>query len=187
MPDDFVKAWTCVGSAGVVNLPDIGKIIFNNSIAQLGPASSVVVGPPAESAADAKLLRTQTTTAVIRYNVVAVDGVYLVHDPSAPPFVQVLRLRYRDGAGHVSAKLIQVNLEFGTELTQFQFDSGFNNPVSNDFQIGTSDPKGLELDFLDNAYYVELTLTLTEPLLTERPPAFPPAVSLIQFGLTPPF
>jgi hypothetical protein len=110
MPDDFVKAWTCVGSAGVVNLPDIGKIIFNNSIAQLGPARAVVVGPPVESAADAKLLTTQTTTAVIRYNVVAVDGVYLVHDPAAPPLVQVLRLRYRDGAGHVSAKLIAVNL-----------------------------------------------------------------------------
>lgn len=36
--DVSLKLWSCVGSAGVVNPSDLGKVIFYNSIVQLGPA-----------------------------------------------------------------------------------------------------------------------------------------------------
>jgi hypothetical protein len=178
MSENIAKPWSCVGSAGVVNLPDIGKIVFNKSIAQLGPSRPVVVEQqPAELARG-----TQTVSAVIRYGVVAVDGVFFPNHPSPQRLEPVLQLRYRDGAGHVLAKLIKVDLNSGVEDTVVQFQSGINNVVSNDFQIGTADPIGWDLDFMNNAFYVEVTLSMVEPLIF-LPPAFPPAVSIVQYIL----
>jgi hypothetical protein len=171
MPDDSQKLWSSVGSAGVVNLPDIGKILFNQSVAQLGPASPVVIHTVEPSA-----LPTQTITAIIRYGVVPVDGVYI---PDSSLGI-ALKLRYRGGDGHVLAKLKQVNIETGVEaLPILTFDSGPPMPASNDFQTQTSPVNDVELDFVTNAYYVELTLSLTEPRIA-RPPHYPPALSVVQ-------
>jgi hypothetical protein len=172
MPDDSQKLWSCVGSAGVVNLPDVGKILFNQSIAQLGPASPVVVHQVEPSA-----LPTQTITAIIRYGVVPVGGVYI---PPMSFLGTALKLRYRGGDGHVLAKLKQVNIQTGVETPPIvTFDSGSPLPASNDFQTQNSPANAVELDFMANAYYVELTLSLTEPRIA-RPPNYPPAVSVIQ-------
>jgi hypothetical protein len=179
MPEDTAKAWSCAGSAGVVNLPDISKVVFTNSIAQLGPSRPAVVveQAPAELARGA-----QTVSAVIRYGVVAVDGVFLPANPSPQRLEPVLQLRYRDGAGHVLAKLNRVDLNTGAEETLVQFQSGINNVVSNDFQIGIADPFGSDLDFVNNAFYVEVTLSMVESLIY-LPPAYPPAVSIVQYVL----
>lgn len=184
MAQDSQKLWSCVGSAGVVNLPDIGKIIFNQSVAQLGPGAPVVVTQGVQKEAAARVLPgTETVTAVIRYGVVPVDGVY-VSDFPVGVVALALRLRYRDGSGQVLAKLIQVNIDSGTETTLLTFASPSpQQAASNAFQVQESPSNGIDLDFTANAYYVELTLTVTERLTV---PPYPPAVSVVQLVLAAP-
>jgi hypothetical protein len=87
-----------------------------------------------------------------------------------------LKLRYRDGSGRVVAVLIQVDIATGTETNIATFDSeAFTR--SNQFQVN-GPGLGTALDFSNNAYYVELTLTgFSNPPMVML---FPPKVSVIQ-------
>jgi hypothetical protein len=136
-------------------------------VVQLGPARAVVVKTEKEE----PNLPIQTTSAVIRYGVVPVDGL-------CQGIAYALRLRYRGGSGHVVAKFFQVNIVSGAQKPLTTLDSKISLPQSNDFQVQLSNPEGDALDFTANAYYVELTLTVTGPV--GQVPAFPPAVSVIQ-------
>ncbi len=91
-----------------------------------------------------------------------------------------LRLRYRDGDGWIVARLVQVNLETGAESQLVHFDSrGFDVYGNEEFVVKSLGASYTgELDFVGNAYYVELTLSaLVSPI---RPLPYPPAVSIIQ-------
>jgi hypothetical protein len=77
--DVSLKLWSCVGSAGVVNPPDSGKVIFNNSIVLLSPAGRPgggVIEPEDRLATEARI-GVETVTATIRYGVVPVEGLYV--------------------------------------------------------------------------------------------------------------
>src|SRR5215475_13941282 len=156
--------WSSAGSAGTVNIPDIGKVVFDNSIVQLQGIDLVF----SQSAPLAALPVVQTQ-AVIRYGVTPVEGVLSQ--------ALGLKLRYRDGSGRVTAVLIQVDIATGAENhTVATFDSdGFTR--SNAFQVH-GPGLGTVLDFSNSAYYVELRLTgFAHPPM---PMLFPPKVSVIQ-------
>jgi hypothetical protein len=161
--------WSSAGSAGTVDVADIGKVVFVNSVVQL-PGVDLVVNREAQLAA----LPVVQTEAVIRYGVTPVEGVL----PGQGFALRALRLRYRDGSGRVVAVLIQVDIATGTETPTASFDSEAPGLTrSNEFQVNLPG-LGMALDFANNAYYVELTLTASS-----RPPVpilFPPKVSVIQ-------
>lgn len=158
--------WSSAGSAGTVDVADISKVAFANSVVQLQGVDLVVNQTPELAAFPAV-----QTQAVIRYGVTpvqwALTGVELG-----------LRLRYRDGSGRVVAVLIEVDIATGIEKAATNFDSQAPGLTpSNAFRVSLPGP-GTVLDFTDHAYYVELTLTASS-----RPPIpilFPPKVSVIQ-------
>jgi hypothetical protein len=91
---------------------------------------------------------------VARYNV---HSVGYIQAGGPPPYRYSVRIRFR---GHITAKLMQVNISDGTETQLILFDST-KFPTSADFQTQRVDiaddlPDGL--DFGNNAFYVEATL-----------------------------
>jgi hypothetical protein len=161
--------WSSAGSAGTVDIADLGKVVFDKSIVQL-QGFDLVVGA-ANAAQPPVVSPFPVTRAVIRYGVTPVEGVLLGG--------YALRLRYRDGAGQVVAHLIQVDIASGTETPVASFDSGLF-PRRNDFRVNTGGSSAT-LDFENNAYYVELTLTAAHNPVT--PVLFPPKVSVVQLVL----
>ena len=103
--------WSSAGSAGTVNIADIGKVVFANSVVQLQGIDLVFNQPT--PLADLPAVQTQ---AVIRYGVTPVEGVLNGQELG-------LKLRYRDGSGRVVAVLIQVDIASGTETRTATFDS----------------------------------------------------------------
>jgi hypothetical protein len=170
--------WSTVGSAGTVDLADVGKVIFAGSVVQLpgiGPVTTHVQRETGVASPEAVVLPKKTVR--IRYDVTPDAGVNL--------FSLNLKLLYRSGEGQVVAKLVEVGIPAGPESVVSEnalliFDS--NDSVGPDpeiFQarVATSTPSNpRKLDFANNAYYVELSLIApAERLLTN-----PPAVSAIQ-------
>src|SRR5262245_58581919 len=68
---DDLRTWETVGSAGTVDEADLSKVTLDHAIAQIG---LVISAPPTTAAKTAAI--GQTTSAVIRYNVVPVDGFF---------------------------------------------------------------------------------------------------------------
>jgi hypothetical protein len=167
--------WSSAGSAGTVDVADVGKVVFDKSIVQLQGFD--LVAPPATQAAVGPTAVTSTLiSAVIRYGVTPVEGVLMGQQLR-------LKLRYRDGSGHIMANLIEVDIDEGTEISKITFDSSQSNSVHNNgFQIYTSRDYYSSFDFANHAYYVQLILTASQPLA--RPVLFPPKVSVVQ--LVPP-
>ena len=177
--DDVNKLWSTVGSAGMVNVSDLSKIVFTNSIAQLGPSGPSSVNPETKTAATAtRIIIGTPEQAVIRYPVTPVDGVF----PPTPGYT--LLLRSRPGDGYIIAKLIQVVIDTGVETALITWDSRF---LASEVSFAPSDwivtnfpevSDGTVLDFVNNAYYIELTLAAVENAI--RPLTYPPAVSVIE-------
>jgi hypothetical protein len=103
-----------------------------------------------------------TTSAVIRYNVVAVDGLFAPRVAAPSARGHQLKLRYlATGAGaRVTARLIEVDFASGAETTLLTFDSaafpgaaGYHDNLVAD--CGPPRP----FDFVRKAYYIEVTLT----------------------------
>src|SRR5947207_13869231 len=110
---DANRFWTTVGSAGTVDEADVSKIVFDHATAQFGHQ---LVNTTAAAAPGAVSL--PTASAVIRYNVTPVDGLFT-------PGIGALRVRYlATGPGaRVVAKLIEVDLATGAERIRVTFDS----------------------------------------------------------------
>jgi hypothetical protein len=154
--------WSSVGSAGIVNIPDINKVVFDGAIVQLigegtGGTEAERFPPPPK------------ISAVLRYPVSQADL-------SFGPGVVDMRVRYRDGAGTVLVDLIQVSLVTGEETVLLGLDSTDYNR-QNDFHVQISvDENFPGVDWVNNAYYVVLTLTGPGgPAVTT-----PPAVDIMQ-------
>jgi len=160
-PDDN-KIWTTVGSDGTVDETDTGKVFFDRSVVQMGHP---LVNAPAAKKAKAAVIPTQTQSAVIRYNVTPVDGLFaptqLCEPGSGCSGIQ-LKLRYLDTGGNaqVVARLIEVNLATGAETTRLNFNSNAF-PASNGYQVQSTGVCGplWRFDFKGKAYYVQATLT----------------------------
>src|SRR5262245_28720893 len=65
------KVWTTVGSAGTLDEATVGKVFFDHGVVQMGRT----VGGTHPIAKRAALLP-QTQSAMIRYNVTPVDGLF---------------------------------------------------------------------------------------------------------------
>jgi hypothetical protein len=165
--------WSSVGSAGTVDLADFGKVVFAGSVVQLLGIGGV---HPETRVASPEAVVLPKTNARIRYDVTPDAGVHL--------FSLHLKLLYRSGEGQVVAKLVEVGIPSApenmvTETALLIFDSQINGgPAPDEFQArdATSTPTNTrQLDFDNNAYYVELSL-----IAPERPLTNPPAVSAIQ-------
>jgi len=156
---DVSKNWTTVGSAGTLDERSVGKVFFDRSIVQMGQ----IVGPTTISKAG--LVATQTDSAVIRYNVAAVDS-FFVPRSCRPDNSQDVRLRLRylaSGPGaRVLAKLIELDLATGTEKPLLTFDSADPTlPRSNNYQVQSASVCGRTwtFDFERKSYYIEAMLT----------------------------
>lgn len=106
----------------------------------------------------------QTRSAVIRYNVTAVDGLFArrLCQPGGPCEGIQLRLRYlATGPGaRVVARLIEVDAATGSETARLTFDSRAFGAASR-YQVRSAGECGPAwvFDFKRKAYYVEATLT----------------------------
>jgi hypothetical protein len=173
--EDKLKIWTSVGSAGILNQADLAKVTLHQSIVQLGVD---IISPQVPDSTTAARATGQpapgipTVQAVARYNVTPVDGLFFQQVPSLP-FHYGLRLRY---LGHVTATLVEVDLQTGAENVLVTFDSAAF-PASSLFQVQTAFAQHFEgvLDFVKKAYYVQATLIA--PALVVGHPA---AISVVK-------
>src|SRR5215212_9197082 len=158
---DGDRFWTTVGSAGTLDEKSEGKVFFDRGVVQKGYTLVIAPAgrqPRAEGGADV------TDSAVIRYNVTAVDGLF-----GANGIGMTVRFLDEGGSARVIAQLIEVDLMTGAEVTRLTFDSDDPNvPVLSGYQVadvfdcGRSEP----FDFKRKAYYIEATLTTSSIVAT---------------------
>lgn len=155
---DVDKVWTTVGSAGTLDETSIGKVFFEHGAVQMGrpvadplPAVQSAVIPP------------QIQSAVIRYNVTPVDGLFTLKaqpcSASCPAYKLTLRCLDTGDHAQVVASLVEIDLETGAETVRLTFKSV---PTSNQYQV-QSGPNNcgptFNFDFKRKAYYIEAILT----------------------------
>ncbi len=133
------QPWTSIGAAGTV---DDGEVTFT--------------GPLAYLASDG---------AVLRYNVVAVEGLFATS--GLLPTRTILTARFRDNGdnNHVVVRLRSQRLtgpDAGDITTLMTIDSN-DYPGSSSFQTRSiwCDGGGFSFDFVNHAYFVEVTMTRT--------------------------
>lgn len=134
------KCWTAVGSDGTVDEADLGTVALSAN-------SAAVKGTVANATVD------------IRYNVVAVDGVF-----GGERHTKFLAVRYADNgaAAQVIVRLQRTNISNGGTTKMAEFDSNLFPPSGVAQMRGTTfncdEP---ELDFGLNVYFVEVELIKT--------------------------
>lgn len=161
--------WSSVGSVGTVSNADAGKVAFAGAVAQLGVgidgANTEAVTAPVGGGVGVPPL-----SATIRYPVHEADL------GNQAPGLWNLTVRYRDGSGNVTVRLMQVAVETGVEtaVVILQSGVGFNRSDSfhNEISQGT-----FGVDFERNVYYVAAVLTGSSFAV-----GVAPAIQLIQIG-----
>lgn len=157
--DDFVerKAWTTVGSAGTVDEKDIAKIVLQGSIVAFPEILPPTQNAQAEFSAQLAL-PTETTTATVRYNVTAVDGLF----QQGSHLGMTVRFRDDGDRARVLVRLYEQDIYTGATALLLSFDSnGFNSsPFYQTQSVGTALPYW-SFDFNQKAYFIEATLTKT--------------------------
>jgi hypothetical protein len=144
--------WTSVGSAGTVDEADLALAVT--------------------SASQITILNSATVPAnvVVRYNVVAVDGA------TGGPTIMTARFRDNGTGSRVVAALRQVSFETGGTTTLLTIDSN-DYTASTSFQTQDEFSCSVSLDFDDNGYYIEVTLSKALESAT-------PALQLLKIGRT---
>lgn len=153
----FAKPWTTVASAGTVDEADLNKINYTEATARMNLAV------PANS------------SAVIRYNVVAVDGL-----ADAGGDGNFLRVRFRDSGQdeRVIVRLKSVDIATGAVVTLMTLDSNaFAGNVLFQTQSVAVCGQNWHFDFNRFAYFVEATLSKGSTLGN-------PGLSVVQIGKT---
>ena len=133
------QPWTTIGAAGTV---DDGEVTYTGPLAYL-----------------------ESDGAVLRYNVVAVEGLFAT--AGAMPTRTILTARFRDNGdnNHVIVRLKSQRLtgpNAGDITTLMTIDSN-DYPGSSSFQSRSiwCDGGGFSFDFVNHAYFVEVTMTRT--------------------------
>lgn len=169
--DDFVylKHWTTVGSAGTVDEADTGKVVLQGSTVafpEILPPLPTSASANAETGADANAqiaLPTVTTTATVRYNVTAVDGLFEYGSHLG------MTVRYRDDGGwaQVYIRLYEQDIYTGATALLLSFDSNAFNVSPNYQTQGVSVARpNWGFDFNQKAYFIEATLTKTSSAIS---------------------
>jgi len=160
---DQNRIWTTAGSAGTLDKNDLGKVSLVHSVVQLGFTLAGNI-PVAQNLAKGPVgFPLPTESAVIRYNVTPVDGLFDAPPVSFPSSQGVqLKLRYLAVNAQVIAKLIEVDLATGAETDRLTFNSNAFPAVDGYHvqQVGECGPTW-KFDFKAKAYYIEATLTQT--------------------------
>lgn len=158
---DEVRIWTTVGSAGTLSATDLAKVTLKNSVISLGQD----LAPPAASAPEDPSVVLPEISAVVRYNITPVDGLF-------PTFFfhYALELTYR---GKVRARLVRVDRTSVAEMDLLDAsfpptDSFATESVLTPPRDPSADPSSV-MDFVNFAFYVEATLTA--PAITVGNPA----------------
>ena len=147
------KAWSTAGSTGTADRVDLNKIIYSNGIVSFPDVPGTQLRRPTAQ------LPLQTTQAVIRYNVTAVEGLFF----ATGRHCMVARFRDDGNRARVLLRLVQVNQETEIATTLLSFDSNsFSSQAG--FQVGSAATNRIPFDFAHNAYYVEATLIKQHPL-----------------------
>jgi hypothetical protein len=159
---DGDRYWTTVGSAGTLDEKSEGKVFFNHAVVQKGDI--FVVGQAGrQPRAEGETVEV-TDSAVIRYNVTAVDGLF-----GGDALAMAIRFRAEGKGARVVAKLIEVDLASGVEVTRMTFDSdasgvpaltGYHTWDVFDCKAGKE-----PFDFTRKAYYIDATLTTSAIVL----------------------
>lgn len=160
-PDDD-RFWTTVGSDGTVDETDAKKVFFDHATVQMGKPLS---GTSPAKAPAPKAVIGQTESAVVRYNVTPVDGLFARRaacQPGTPCPGVNLTLRYLSSGpnARVIAKLIEVDMATGAETVRLTFNSTAF-PAAGSYKVqhvGECGPRW-RFDFKLKAYYIEATLT----------------------------
>jgi hypothetical protein len=148
---DSDKPWTSIGSA--TTAAD-ANVTYTGNIAYLAGNSTV-----------------------LRYNVVAVDGL-IPEGPAAGRPRMTVRFRDNGATGHVVVRLRSVSIAGGSAVQLLVLDSD-DFPGSSSFQTRTETGCGdgsFSFDFVNNAYYIEVTMTRTAAGVT-------PGVAALQLDL----
>jgi hypothetical protein len=167
--------WNSVGSAGIVNLDDVPNVEFQNSIVKLKGFDVIVNSKAARVSANFPIEKVQ---AVVRYEVTPDPG--LIADEAGI----ALRIYCRRGHGDIQAKLIRVPIPSSpTSSVEEHMLITYNNSHTDrlPFYVDLSDPfrgsGGPVFDFVNNSYYIELTLSAQH--LAAMPLTEPPEVALL--------
>lgn len=149
---DGDRVWTTVGSAGTLDEKSVDKVFFDHAIVQKG--TPLVVSQARRQRSDGY---DPTDSAVIRYNVTAVDGLFGAESIG-------MSVRFLDENANVIVQLVEVDLATGAEVTRLTFDSDDPQvPPANGYQVWDVYACGKEtFDFVKKAYYLEATLTTSE-------------------------
>jgi hypothetical protein len=141
MADDFAfsKIWTTVGSAGTVDESDLDKVDLLRGTVTMKPGD-------------------EPSRAVIRYNVVAVDGLFAGGDG----FFMGVRFRDNGDQAQVIARLIEYDFNTGAYRTLLTFDSNAQ-AAAPAYQTGSAFDcrPDWRFEFGRKAYFVEATLIRT--------------------------
>jgi hypothetical protein len=146
--------WTSVGSAGTVDEADLPLVQLGTPIPGAVSMQSVFRG-----------------AVHVRYNVVAVGGVL-----NASGVMLTARLLDRGDAQRVVLQLKEYGLHTGLTTTLLTLDSDSTSfspaPVFQEesVTVGGCDPPFTTLNFVDNAYFVDVTLSRFFPLPVADPP-----------------
>ena len=153
---DSARYWTTVGSAGTLDEKSEGKVFFDRAVVQKG--TTLVVGQAGRQPRAEGVTVEATDSAVIRYNVTAVDGLF-----EGNTLGMTIRFRDEGPGAQVIAQLIEVDLTTGTKTTLLAFDSDAPGvPVESGYHVwDVFDCKARKqpFDFVRHAYYIEATLT----------------------------
>lgn len=159
---DINKIWTTIGSGGTLDETSVGKVFFERGVVQMG---RLAVGPSPTGRRRVGILQ-QTQSAVIRYNVTPVHGLFTLKPQPCTGACSAYKLTLRYLAGGINARvvanLIEVDLTTGAESgARLTFDS-INFGAANHYQVQDgklSCGPAFSFDFKRKAYYVEATLT----------------------------
>lgn len=158
------RIWTTVGSGGTVDEDDADEVRFNRGTVQVGEFIGQNQGLSAPRAQIS-----QPESAVIRYNVTPVDGLFSLRGPCREDLAECpgvgLEVRYLaiGPDARVVVKLVEVNVATGIEVDRLtldskEFESARDYQVKRAGKCFSPTPSWL-FDFRKKAYYVEATLT----------------------------
>ncbi|MGH9799711.1 MAG: hypothetical protein ACRD82_05040 [Blastocatellia bacterium] len=174
--DSWFKAWTTVGSAGTIDEASTSKLVMQGSTIGfpeiLPPERGIASADPSAFAVQIPL---ETVTGVVRYNVVATDGLF-----ENGAFLG-MKSRFRDDGNNaqVVLRLFEVNIDTGATSLLLTLDSN-SFPANANYQThAVSTFVGNRINFQQNAYFIEATL------IQKRSPLTPigsgrPGIAVIQ-------
>lgn len=162
--DSWFKAWTTVGSAGTIDDSSTAKLVMQGSTIGFPELLEPFPFPPSrlQDSASALPIQLETVSGVVRYNVVATDGLF----ENGAYLGMKARLRDDGDRAQVILRLYEVNIDTGVTSLVMTLDSNSFVANSNYQTVGASTFVGNRINFQQNAYYIEATLIQRQSTVT---------------------